>query len=154
MKDTYEGHTVSILILEALPLRVRTRQKMSTMTTSIQHYSRCSSQGSQARKRKKKHLDQKGRSRDFPGSPVVKDLPSNAGDLGSIPGLGTRIPHTTGQPSSRATTREAVDRSEDTVQPKLKKKKKVLEVKLSLFASNVVFYIEYPKRNPQKSYYM
>ena len=34
------------------------------------------------------------------------------------------------------------------------KKKKVLEVKLSLFASNVVFYIEYPKRNPQKSYYM
>lgn len=43
-------------------------------------------------------------------------------------------------------------RSEDTVQPKFKKK--VLEVKLSLFASNVVFYIEYPKRNPQKSYYM
>ena len=85
---------------------------------------------------------------------MVKDLPSNAGDLGSIPGLGTRIPHTTGQLSSHAATREAMDRSEDTVQPKLKKKRKVLEVKLSLFASNVVFYIEYPKRNPQKSYYM
>ena len=46
MKDTYERPTVNILILEALPLRVGTRQKMSTMTTSIQHYSRCSSQGS------------------------------------------------------------------------------------------------------------
>ena len=30
--------------------------------------------------------------RDFPGGPVVKNLPSNAGDLGSIPGLGTKIP--------------------------------------------------------------
>ena len=55
---------------------------------------------------------------------MVKDLPSNAGDLGSIPGLGTRIPHTTGQLSSHAATREAMDRSEDTVQPKLKKKEK------------------------------
>ena len=24
---------------------------------------------------------------DFPGSPVVKNLPANAGDTGSIPGL-------------------------------------------------------------------
>ena len=24
--------------------------------------------------------------RDFPGGPVVKNLPSNAGDMGSIPG--------------------------------------------------------------------
>ena len=30
---------------------------------------------------------------DFPGGPVVKNLPSNAGDAGSIPGLGTKIPH-------------------------------------------------------------
>ena len=28
--------------------------------------------------------------RDFPGGPVVKTLPSSAGDLGSIPGQGTR----------------------------------------------------------------
>ena len=27
---------------------------------------------------------------DFPGGPVVKNLPSNAGDMGSIPGQGTR----------------------------------------------------------------
>ena len=25
---------------------------------------------------------------DFPGGPVVKKLPANAGDMGSIPGLG------------------------------------------------------------------
>ena len=31
--------------------------------------------------------------RNFPGGPVVKNLPSNAGDMGSIPGRGTKIPH-------------------------------------------------------------
>ena len=30
---------------------------------------------------------------DTPGGPVVKNLPSNAGDSGSIPGQGTRISH-------------------------------------------------------------
>ena len=30
---------------------------------------------------------------DFPGGPLVKNLPSNAGDEGLIPGLGTKIPH-------------------------------------------------------------
>ena len=34
--------------------------------------------------------------RDFPGRPVIRNLPSNAGDLGSIPGQGTKIPHATG----------------------------------------------------------
>ena len=29
---------------------------------------------------------------DFPGGPVVKNSPSNAGDMGSIPGQGTKIP--------------------------------------------------------------
>ena len=36
------------------------------------------------------------RGRDFPGSPVVKTLPSNAGDVGSIPGWGDKIPHASG----------------------------------------------------------
>ena len=31
--------------------------------------------------------------RDFPGGPVVKNLPCNAGNVGSIPGWGTKIPH-------------------------------------------------------------
>ena len=45
-------------------------------------------------------------SRDFPGGPVVKNLPSNAGDSGSIPGGGTKIPHAVGQLSPCATTTE------------------------------------------------
>ena len=46
--------------------------------------------------------------RDFPGSPVVKNLPSNAGDARSIPGQGTEIPRAAGQPSLRATATELV----------------------------------------------
>ena len=30
---------------------------------------------------------------DFPGDSVIKNLSSNAGDMGSIPGQGTEIPH-------------------------------------------------------------
>ena len=36
-------------------------------------------------------------SQDFPGGIVVQNLPSNAGDSGSIPGQGTKIPHAAGQ---------------------------------------------------------
>ena len=31
--------------------------------------------------------------RDFPGGPVVKTLPSNAGGVGSVPGQGAKILH-------------------------------------------------------------
>ena len=34
---------------------------------------------------------------DFPSGPVVKNPPANAGDMGSIPDLGTKIPHIVGQ---------------------------------------------------------
>ena len=40
-------------------------------------------------------------------SPVVKKPPTNAGDTGSIPGQGTKIPHVVGQVSPCAATREA-----------------------------------------------
>ena len=40
--------------------------------------------------------------RDFLGGPVVKNPPSNAGDAGSIPGGGTKIPHATGQRRAHA----------------------------------------------------
>ena len=43
---------------------------------------------------------------DFPGGPVVKNLPSNAGDVGLIPGRGTKIPRAAGQLSPRATATE------------------------------------------------
>ena len=39
----------------------------------------------------------KERSRDFPGGPVVKSPPCNAGDTGSILGQGTKILHTSEQ---------------------------------------------------------
>ena len=32
----------------------------------------------------------------FPGGPVVKNLPSNAGDMGSVPGQVTKMPYATG----------------------------------------------------------
>ena len=44
--------------------------------------------------------------RGFPVGPVVKNPPSNAGDVGFIPGRGTKIPHTAGQLSPHATTTE------------------------------------------------
>ena len=44
---------------------------------------------------------------DFPGGPLVRNLPSNAGDMGSIPGWRTEIPHASGQLSPLATTRDA-----------------------------------------------
>ena len=34
--------------------------------------------------------------RDFPGGPVVENPPSNTGDIGLIPGWGTKIPHAMG----------------------------------------------------------
>ena len=43
---------------------------------------------------------------DFPGGPMVKNPPSNAGDAGSIRGRGTKIPHASGQLSTRAATTE------------------------------------------------
>ena len=46
--------------------------------------------------------------RDFPGGPVVKNPPSNAGDADSIPGQGTKIPCVTGHLSLHTTTRDPV----------------------------------------------
>ena len=37
---------------------------------------------------------------------MVENPPYNAGDAGSIPGQGTKIPHASGQLSPRATTSE------------------------------------------------
>ena len=45
---------------------------------------------------------------DFPGGPVVKNPSCDAGETGSTPGWGTKIPHAVGQPSPHATTREPV----------------------------------------------
>ena len=42
----------------------------------------------------------------FPGGPVIKNPPSNAGDAGSILGQRTMIPHATGQLSLHTTAKE------------------------------------------------
>ena len=41
--------------------------------------------------------------RDFPGGPMVKNLPANAGDASSIPGPGTKIPQALEQLSLHTT---------------------------------------------------
>ena len=41
--------------------------------------------------------------RDFPGSPVVRTLPSNAQGTGSIPGQGPNSPHAS-QPKNQTET--------------------------------------------------
>ena len=46
----------------------------------------------------------KSKYRAFPAGPVVKNLPCNEKDMGSIPGEGTKIPHATEQLSLCATT--------------------------------------------------
>ena len=48
---------------------------------------------------------------DVPGGPVVKNPPADTGDPRSIPGLGTKIPHATGQLSPCSATTEPVLRS-------------------------------------------
>ena len=42
--------------------------------------------------------------RDFPGGPMVKNPPSNAGDTASIPDLEAKIPHAQRQLSLHTTT--------------------------------------------------
>ena len=51
---------------------------------------------------------------------MVKNLPCNAGDSGSIPGWRTKIPHATGQLCPCATTREAVPCNERSRVPQLR----------------------------------
>ena len=48
----------------------------------------------------------------FPGGPVVKNPPWNVGDMGSIPGQGTKILHAMGQQSPWAATRESLSHNE------------------------------------------
>ena len=45
---------------------------------------------------------------DSPGGPMVENSLSNTGDEDSIPGQGTKTPHSTGQLSPRAATTEPV----------------------------------------------
>ena len=67
---------------------------------------------------------QKREERDFPGGPVVKNLPSNAGDTGWIPGWGTKIPHARGQLSPCTATSGARELQRRPGEAKRKEKKR------------------------------
>ena len=45
---------------------------------------------------------------DFPGGPVVKTLPHNAGDANSIPGQGTKVPRAVEQLSPSTVSTDSV----------------------------------------------
>ena len=58
---------------------------------------------------------------DFPGGPVIKNLPCNEGDSGSILDQRTKILHASGKLSPHATAREKSTRhNKGSVQPKNK----------------------------------
>ena len=58
--------------------------------------------------------------RDFSGSPVVKNLPSSARDMGSVPGGGTKIPHAAGKLSQWTANEEPTSHNKDPAYPKEK----------------------------------
>ena len=47
-----------------------------------------------------------GKQGDFRGGSLVEDSPSSAGDVGSVPSQGTKIPHPVGQLSQCIATTE------------------------------------------------
>ena len=57
---------------------------------------RYTAQHSQRKEKEKKLSSIRIITWDFPGGPVVKNLPSDAGDKGSIPSQGTKIPYAVG----------------------------------------------------------
>ena len=74
--------------------------------------------------------------KDFPGGPVIKNLPFNAGDMGLIPGQRTKIPDASGQLSLRTSAKTQCS--------KKKKKKKIgktLESQAVLASHSAVGYL-------------
>ena len=79
--------------------------------------------------------------RDFPAGPVVKNPPSNAGHVGSIPGQGTKIPHATGQLSPHTATKKIPHAATKTpMQPKVNKKSNILENNKNEYDTNELIY--------------
>ena len=52
--------------------------------------------------------DAKASWRDFPGGPLVKTSPPNAGSAGSIPGQGGKIPHASRPKKPKHKKKEAI----------------------------------------------
>ncbi|KAI4568734.1 hypothetical protein MJG53_014352 [Ovis ammon polii x Ovis aries] len=58
--------------------------------------------------------------KDFPGGPVVKNLPCNAGDVGSILGQGTEIPYSSEQLNQCTPTKGSMHCIENSHMPQLR----------------------------------
>ena len=77
--------------------------------------------------------NQKLKFRDFPGGPVVKTSPSNAGCVGSIPGRGAKIPHALWPKNQNIKQKQYFKKFTEEIkkgphQKNLKKKKKEIEI--------------------------
>ena len=73
----------------------------------------------------------------LPGGPVVKNSPSNAGDMGSISHQGTKIPHAMRQLRPCATTREAVPQQ----RPSTARKEKEEELAAKCYCSSFSYFM-------------
>ena len=85
------------------------------------------------------YLNKKNIIRDFSVSLVIKNPPSSPGDMSSIPGRGTKIPHVAGKLSQWTATEEPASHNKDPAQPKeknyiikKKSKKKIISLKTPL----------------------
>ena len=88
--------------------------------------------------------------RDFPGGPMIQNPPSNAGNVGSIPGQETKMPHAEGQLSPR-TPQLGSPRAITKTPHRQKKKKKIKKIKekkelLSLKKKNWIRWGIHPQR--------
>ena len=54
---------------------------------------------------------------NFPGGPLVKNPPCHAGDMGSIPGWGNKIPRAAGQLSPHTTMKDPTGHNKEQRQP-------------------------------------
>ena len=64
---------------------------------------------------------------DFPGSPVVKTSPSNAGGAGLIPGQGTKVPQASRPKNQNMKQKQYCKKFNKDLKKKKRKKQQVLE---------------------------
>ena len=79
---------------------------------------------------------------DFPGGPVVKNLPSNGGDKGSIPGWWTKVPHASGQLSlcTQLCNEDPVQSKQKQKQKNPKNQKPTVTANLPILSQTLLFF--------------
>ena len=74
---------------------------------------------------------------ELPGSPVVKTLPSNAGDVGSVSGWGAKTPHAMWPQNQIIKQKQYCNKFN-----KVKKKKKVIHIKKQILKRKEDFTVD------------